>query len=259
MYISLFASSVREKFYETFFKGLDSNSVEHEVVFAGNAKPRREWPRLRYIPTGNIKPAQCYEVARRACKGTLVMWVADDCEFSPKLLDKICDKMEYFDEKTILSVQTKEDGRFCDMKMHSFYGGNTRTPRMAPLGVMSRKFLDDLGGLDRRYVCGQYENDIVMRAYLAGGEVKSFGDKKDYVDIEHLKKHGRETKFWTGYPHDRRILETSYTKGGYRESKGVVTDALVMSDTRYDSFEPYLDVDLLTATQSFPGRWRTGR
>lgn len=263
--ISLFASSIRENLYEDFFRSLEGNKIEYEVVFAGNKKPKDTWPKLKYIETANIKPAQCYEIARRECQGELIMWVADDCEFSPFLLDNVYEYWKSLKNPlAVISVKTNENKTNNNLNDHRFYGYNLNTPLMAPLGVMKRQLLEDLGGLDRRYVSGQYENDIVMRVYAAGGKVYKY--EEGCVFIEHLKKHGTETKFWTSYDSDRRILEESWTKEGYA---GVPTMAVDMSDKsiffrllnhevtfeRMNQFEPYSHNNILTESQSNKGIW----
>lgn len=265
MQVSLFASSVRPKLYESFFKSLERTSVEYEIIFAGNCKVD-EWAnelkyaptQFQYIRTQNIKPAQCYEIARKACKGEVVIWVADDCEFPNDIIGKA---YQYWkqqnNEKLILSIQTIESGYpdgkmiYFDMRNHTFFGFRKQSPLMAPLGMMSRQYLDELGGLDRRYICGQYENDIVMRAYADGGEVQIFGDKENNIVIDHWKKskicnEGAFLKrpFATGYEKDRRILEYSWSKNG------------IVTLDRYDDFEPYEDKDLLNKSQSNKGQWR---
>lgn len=245
MKISLFASSIRLNLYEDFFGSLSSNKIDYEIVFAGKCKERLIFPHkgLRYIQTEDIKPTQCYEIARRECIGELVMWVADDCEFSPNLLDKV---YEYWvaqeNEKLLLSIPTKEDGVNNIGTEHRFYLGNENTPLMAPLGVISRRFLDDLGGIDRRFVCGQYENDIAMRVYENGGTVELFDD--GYVTIEHSKKHDLKESFIEGLKHGRETLESFWVKDG-----NIVKN-------RLKDFEGFDNENILINSQSFKGAWK---
>lgn len=279
MSVSLFASSVRPQLYNSFFKSLKGTSVDYEVVFAGHSDVKPEADNFKYIKTGRIKPAQCYEIARRHCAKEVVVWVADDCEF---LNDVIGKAHKYWksqnNEKLILSLQTKEtgygniNGTFFDMRNHSFIGFNKQTPLMAPLGMMSREFLEELGGLDRRYVCGQYENDIIMRAYQKGASVEVFGDEHSYIWIDHLKKSIKSGEctnekgflkrpFATGYGTDRKVLENSWCRNemfSVRTKHGVelvksVSDTSLLS--RYDKFESYSDKDILVKSQSNRGQW----
>ncbi len=250
--VSLIASSVRPKLYNAFLKSLKGTSVEHEVIFVGNLTPNdyREFETqygLKYIRTSNIKPAQCYEIARRHAKGEVIVWVADDCEFKGGILTKAYNYWKLKkNNKLILSLQTKEAdahrGRMhlVPMKVHSFRGGDATTPLMAPLGLMSRQYLEDLAGLDVRFVAGQYENDIVMRAYMDGGSVEIFGDADVNIEIDHFNKHGGPRPFETGYKHDREILEGIW---GARGEKSIV------------DFQPYVGKNLLTKSQSHKGQW----
>jgi hypothetical protein len=240
-----------------FFSSLENTSVSYEVVFAGNRLPPIEYP-CKYIVTENIKPAQCYEIARRNSLGEVIIWGADDCEFKGDIVGKA---YEYWkkvgDEKLVLSLQTREfylgggDG-FCDMTKHAFHGGDPKTPLMAPLAMMSRSYLEKLGGFDRRYICGQYENQTVCQVYADQGTVKIFGDRESFVEIDHINKskfcgESKDTKdffnrpFAKGYEHDRKILESAC------QVKGKSVEIL--------SFEPYEDKDLLTKSQSHKGDW----
>lgn len=246
MHVSLIASAIRVPFYETFMDSLKGTTVDYEVVFAGHNTPeeiepiKAKYPEFRYVHTDRIKPAQCYEVARRSAIGETVIWVADDCEFSLDCVGKAYRFWkELNDYKSILSIQTLENGMFVNMKVHSFFGGNFATPIMAPLGLMSRKFLEDIGGFDRRYLCGQYENDVVMRAIQDGASVYIFGDAKNLITIDHYRRHGIVRPFAKGYNKDREILEASWTDG----RGGVLAQ-------QKDEFEPYEDTDILTKSQS---------
>lgn len=268
--VSLFASAVRVPFYPLFLKSLEGTTEEIEVVFAGhNTKeeikdlfPNKNVFHLgigtngnsgvmsvvsgfnfKYIHTSRIKPAQCYEIARRYCKGETIAWTADDAEHTPDLYGKAYRFWKSLnDAKKILSIQTEENMQYCDMRVHSFFGCQFHTPLMAPLALMSREYCDRLGGLDRRYICGQYENDIVMNAVADGGLVEIFGDKENKIILDHYRRHGIVRPFATGYEHDRSILEGSWTDG-----KGKVNPKLV----RNDLHEPYEDKDLLIKSQSF--------
>lgn len=281
--VSLFASAVRPKLWGSLFKSLEGTSVEYEVVFAGYRKDGLYVPELplntpfTYIDTANIKPAQCYEIARRTCTGEVVVWVADDCEFPNDVIGKAYKYWkEQNNDKLILSIQTKESGynmpqgQLFDMDNHRLFGFVKETPLMAPLGMMSREFLQYLGGIDKRYTCGQYENDLVMRAYQNGARVEVFGGPNCYIDIDHLGKSillGESKSqedflnrpFATGYTHDRAILENSWTTfdpSFFSPQAGQPRSIIrCMSKCQMDRFQPYEDMDILTKSQSYKGKW----
>ena len=286
--VSLFASAVRPKLWESFLKSFEGTSVDIEVVFAGNSKeinlPNKIGKELnfKYILTENIKPAQCYEIARRGCTGECIMWVADDCEFPNDVVGKAYNYWKsQNNEKLILSIQTKESGyqnvhgTLFNMNNHRFFGGDPNTPLMAPLCLMSRKFLNDLGGYDQRYVSGQTENDILMRAYTEGAICEIFGNENCFIDIDHLRKSieigectndsdFRDRPFAKGYEEDRSILQRSWCtlnnqKLNILRLQGVrsfmPSQIFDISPTQLDEFQPYPSEIPLDHSLSNKGIW----
>jgi hypothetical protein len=283
--VSLFASAVRPKLWKVLVDSLGLGLNDREIVFAGNAEfddRLFDGKICKYIKTGNIKPAQCYEIARRACTGETVVWIADDCEFPNDVIGKAYKYWkEQNNEKLILSIQTKESGygnpqgSLFNMDIHRFFGGDRNSPLMAPLALMSRRFLDELQGIDRRYVCGQYENDIVMRAYAQGAKVEIFGGADCYIDIDHLGKSiligeskgesdFRARPFATGYEHDRQILQGSWCTLDKVRLTGLLAMGATeihpsyiytISPTQLDKFEPYAENISLTESESYKGKW----
>ena len=277
--ISFFASAVRPHLWKELLESLKSNKYNYEVVFAGFIDPELtkpftdEYPEFKYIITEDIKPSQCYEVARRHCTGKLICWIADDCVFSEGFVDKVIDWFsplgDVLQKSYILSCRTNENNQNETMQNHRFFGRNWNTPLMAPIGVMRRDKLEEIGGIDRRYICGQYENDIAMRIYANGGEVILFEDVE--VKIDHRNKHGSETNFWSGYNEDREQLENSWVIGGYKPSpeplfivgQGVRPPYLYypLNNTevtlkRNDKFEGFEDKNILTKSQGNKGQWQ---
>lgn len=248
--VSLIASAVRTSFYKSFLDSLRSTTISYEIIFAGHntveeIEPfKKQYPEFKYVHTGKIKPSQCYEIARRNSIGELVLWTADDAEHTPDIIGKAYNYWKSLNnEKILLSIQTLENGMLCNMLDHSFFGWHRNSPLMAPLGMMSRTYLEKLGGFDRRYVCGQYENAVAMQVWHDGGEVKVFGDRQNCIVIDHYRKHGIKRPFATGYNKDREVLEGSWVKDGKA------------SLIRNDVHEPYEDADILTKSQSNKGQW----
>ncbi len=278
--ISLIASSVRCWLWDEFFKSLEGNS-DYEVVFAGNltqfqVRPYLDkYPMLKYIYTADcISPAQCYQIAYKFATGNLIFWACDDGEMSPNLLDNICEFHKILPYKSIISVKTKEDNLDTELDDHRFFGFNRETPLMAPLGIISREYLDQLGGFDKRFLAGQWENFTSCQVYADGGNVYKYEDGCVY--IEHLKKHGRGTKFWKAYEGDRQVLEDAWAIGPRVEppkadnNYGVhiqlngfnpptVTwprwiDTRKVSNKSQTGFFPYTDENLTTVSQC-PRKW----
>lgn len=259
MQVSLFCSSVRPNLWEAFFRSLQGTSVDVEIVFGGNltedkvrlAKMGWAYP-FKYVHTANIKPAQVYEVARRACTGELICWVADDAEFPDDVIGKAYRFWkEKCTRKDIVCIKTREHydtWRVCDNTTHHFFGACPQAPKMAPIGMINREYFQELGGIDRRYICGQWDNDLMIRLYNDGGKLYYFGDGS--VDLDHIGKHNKECgitmerPFGRGYKHDRDILEGSWGKKGQMVYK--------VPYTRFDKgFEPFENIDLKTKSQSF--------
>ncbi len=207
---------------------------------------------FKYIRTANIKPAQCYEVARRACTGELIMWIADDCEFPDDVIGKA---YQFYKEnctyKDVLCMRTRENyngWQECDNTQHRFFACSANAPKMAPIGMMNRKYFQVLGGIDRRYICGQWDNDLMIRIYNDGGGLKYFGD--GIIELDHKNKHdpkfgiSDKRPFGQGYIHDRRILEGSWGRQGQMKYE--------IPYQRFDEgFEPYEDKDILVKSQSY--------
>jgi hypothetical protein len=258
MQLSLFCSSIRPNLYKSLFDSLKGTTIDVEFVFAGIVTeiPKIELPEhvyFKYIKTADIKPAQVYEVARRACSGELISWTADDAEFPDDVLGKA---YRFFQRtctrKDVISTQTKEnygEWRLCNMHAHRFFGDAPNAPKMAPMGIMNREYFQELEGIDRRFICGQWDNDLLMRVYNNGGKVYHFDE--GVILLDHHNKHDprwratAERPFGQGYKHDREILEGAWGKKGQMKYDE-------FPYKRYDlGFEPFEDKDLLTVSQSF--------
>jgi hypothetical protein len=257
--MSLFCSAIRPHIWKEFLASVKDSSENIEVVFGGPLTPEEVNPFLtkytffKYIYTKDIKPVQIYEVCRRACTGELISWTADDASFPNDVLGK---EYRYFKEhcgrKDILSVQTREnygEWRMCDINAHKFFGDDIKAPKMAPMGVVNREYFQELGGIDRRFISGQWDNELVMRMYNDGAKIFHFSEA--WIDLDHWNKHdiryrtGTDRPFAKGYNHDRRILEGAWGKKGQMKYD-------VIPYQRYDAgFEPFEDTDLLTKSQSF--------
>ena len=240
--ISFCASAARPKDWIETYESLTKNTMEWEMVYVGPNPPSFDlanYPKLNYIRT-NVKPAQCYEIAFRHAKGELLAWTADDAYYPPFAVNTMYNFFKSINNpKLVVGFRTVEDNRDIT-EGHRLRGRDPSAPRMAPFGVMNTEYFHQLGGYDRRFICGQSENDVVMRVYEDGGRLEIAPVS---VLVHHQKSHS-DTVFRSGYFHeDRKILEGSWIKNGIIQSK------------RIDAFEPFSDVDILTKTQSQKGMW----
>jgi hypothetical protein len=106
-----------------------------------------------------------------------------------------------------------------------------------------------------------------MRVYADGGEV--IKHESDVVSIDHLRKHGPSTKFWSGYNWDRKVLEDTWLEEGYIKPADAMYMQMsfgqfhlwpkpdmrkVLSNPK-TPFEPYINIDLLTKSQGYHEGW----
>lgn len=259
--ISLCAAATRPDFWKRFYNSLSQNIIPYEVVFVGPLLPSFNLPDNLTFIKSNVKPAQAYEIAFRHARGEIIGWTADDANYNslqlncPKSLDIIWERycqsfLKYRDNKTILAMCPLEDSS-AEYKNHFFFYGDIRTPRMAPFGFINREWFNTLGGYDRNFVCGQSENDVVMRALVDGGRIESV--EEAWLHVHHAECHGPDYPFRSGYDGDRKFLENCWVKEGYGTYE--VQKPYSLSDTRLISFEPFNEENILTINQGPAGRW----
>ena len=273
--ISLFASAIKPHLWRPLLDSLKSNKLSYEVVFAGYIdaglvkEVTDDYPELRYITTLDIKPAQCYEVASRACEGQYLIWISDDCEFSEGALDKIYRKMMSIQYSDILAIKTFDPECLNNnLDDNRFFPRNLNTPQMASVGCIARNYLRYLGGFDRRYIYGKFECDLCMRVLASsrGGRIIKYEEVE--VKIDHTSKNWEYNNDWSGVNEDSETLENSWVVGGYKDfekpifclnQSGIYPYYPIsnreVTFNRSDKFEPYEDKDILEKSQSKNTRW----
>ena len=268
MKISLFASAIRPHLWPSLLDSLKSNKCEYEVIFAGYIESSLakeitdKYSEFKYITTLDIKPAQCYEIARIACRGEIIAWISDDCVFPEGALDKILKYWEHNpSKKDILAIKTHDpECTNNDLNDQRFFSRNLNTPQMAVIGFISNEYLQELGGLDRRYIYGKFEYDICMRALADGGKIIKYEDF--CIKIEHTQKNAEYTNDWSGVNEDSETLENSWVIGGYKDFEkpiySITENNIVpyfpisnreVTLKRLDEFEPFEDKDILEKSQ----------
>jgi hypothetical protein len=244
--MSLCASAIRIDNWERVLISLRDNEIKYEVIFAGNVKPDFDlstYPEFKYIYT-EVKPAQAYEIAFRASQGEFIGWTADDTCFSPNALDSMYGFLKCFNDYRVVGAFRAIENGHEETATHHLIGRRKDTPVMAPFGVISRQLYNEIGGYDQDFICGQSENDLVMRAYEIGGRVEICNNA--VAIAEHQRVHKGQTEFRQGYYGlDRQVLEKAWMdiNGG-------------VSKHRLIKFKPFEEKDLLTKTQgTIHGKW----
>ncbi len=253
--ISLIASAIRIYHWMDMYNSLRGNTYPFEVIFVGDTPPNFNLPKnFKYIHS-KVKPAQCYEIGFRAAEGELIGWTTDDSTYDHLQTNNLDIAYDFFKsfktEKLVVAMRPIEDSGDI-WNNHYFFGKKRWTPYMAPFGIMSRKLLMELGGYDRQFICGQAENDIVMRVYELGGDCKICMDS--YVAVHHVAVHkGARGHFRQWYPLDRQRLENCWVEEGYGAfQKG---GRYTVSKKRLKPFEPFPERNILTVSAEPRGQW----
>lgn len=219
MDVSIVASAVRVKEWGKFLTSLESNRCKYEVIFVGSVPPyitEGNNPHLKWIES-KACPAECYSIGFKMAKGRLIHWTADDCIYSKCCLDEIWTRwLDEKKEKIILEPLLFENyGKgWHENSGTQKFNSQWFSPLMAPFGFMSREWFNKLGGIDRNFTHGQYENDLVLRAMEDGGKVKIVHEAEVWVD--HFGVHGgvEGSDFSKGYIEGRKFLGSCWIKDG---------------------------------------------
>lgn len=231
--ISLCASAIRPHLWKEFYNSTLENNCKVEVVFVGDAFPDYDLPENFKFHYSAVKPTQCWEAAVRNATGRYVSITADDAEYTPGSLDKMVKFMDTrFNNKTVGAFQTIENGNLIT-KDH-VYKGKT----MAPFFVFNSKYYEYLGGADRRFIGGMWENDVIMRVWEDGGVVEVCEDA--FVSVDHLKKHNAESRSCDWH---------------WKYSLPLLESLWVNPDKRTDDLQPIDNRDIFKLSQGERGYW----
>ena len=231
--ISLCASAIRVKDWQSFYKSTQENNCRVEIVFVGDVVPDFDLPnnfKYLYSPT---KPCQCWEASIRYAEGKYVSLTADDAEYAPGSLDNMVKFMNSrFNQKVVGSFQTIENGHLITND-HKY-----KNKLMAPFFVFDKKYYNYIGGADIRFIGGMFENDIIMRVHQDGGTVQVCEDA--YVKVDHLLKHNGQS------PQNKFHFDYSFP---------LFESLWLDADNRKDALIPFDDKNLLKITQGEKGDW----
>lgn len=231
--ISLCASAVRPHLWKDFYKSTLDNNLKVEIIFVGDVLPDFELPYNFKFHHSPVKPTQCWEAAIREATGRYISITADDAEYTPGSLDNMVKFMDTrFRSNIVGSFQTIENGNLITND-HMY-----KDKRMAPFFVFNRDYYTYIGGADRRFIGGMWENDVIMRVHEDGGEVQVC--ENAFVSVDHLKKHNATSRscewhFQYSFPLLEKLWENP--------------------DKRLDVVQEIDDKDILKFSQGEKGYW----
>lgn len=231
--ISLCASAVRVKDWKAFYRSTVNNSIPYEVVFVGDVQPDFDLPRNFHWHYSKAKPTQCWEAAIRLSRGKYISITADDAEYADGSLDSAVRFMDTrFNHRTVGAFQTIENGTL--ITDSHFY----KEKRMAPFFIFNRGYYTYLGGADKRFIGGMWENDVIMRVWEDGGSVEKVDNA--FVSVDHLRKHNATSKSCEWH---------------WKYSFPLLESLWVNKDKRTDPVQEFDDKDILRLSQGEKGDW----
>lgn len=263
--ISIYIPSIRPENWMTMYKSLSKvNEVSFELVFVGPVIPDYS------VPTGvvciytTVKPAQCAEIGRRACEGEFCIFAQDDMAFSEHTLDRLYQKfMEINDDKVVVSCMPYLNGKPLEISRYRFWDSDRGSPLTPLCGLYKKSTIEMLGGIDKNFVCTEWDIDLVMRLYEIGGRtVHCEGTAaNEYVPkgIERLCSYGQGVdrptlhSLWV-MTHEEYAREDKNTFMVHYINPGRIPGGVIRKN-RLKPVESFSHEDILTISQGPKGKW----
>jgi hypothetical protein len=235
--ITLYGPSVRPANWKPFYEGVSKTDLSFEIVFVG---PLTVTPQdyglpsnFRYIKTADVKIIQCWQIGASNATAETIILCADDELFSPYGIDKAYQQyLQANDYKAIVGLVPRYGGGDLRNSLRFPQQGGDRVIDLPPgFSVMSKKFFFELGGYDSKFIAGQAELDLFLRAYHAGAkfsycEGATVDEDVPWGGIQHYATN------WN--PEDREMLERMWLENNsVRTSPSSPTTVFVMDDTLY--------------------------
>ena len=241
--VSLHCTSNRPELWMALYNSLLSNTVNWELVITGPTTTHGYLPgNFKYIQT-DVKPMQGQHIAALNCAGEIICICADDTILSPGCLDKVYSLYKSRNNyKSLIGLEYWKDGRNITESLGWLFE-NQKVIRLSAMTFMSKQFYLELGGTDIRFIAVQADNELQVRARLAGGQFEICPGAQFHENAsERLARLSHEY-----HSTDRATLEAMFRCN--ETNTGVIRtcpDVQLYKD----------DGTLLTVSQGNKGRWK---
>jgi hypothetical protein len=257
---SLIAPSIRPQLWKTFCNSLSNTKINYEVIFIGPLPPICELPSsFRWIKS-STKPSQCTHIGFMEAKGEFISLTADDAQyFSPnssgaldnmmKFIEKFPEHPTYVKNNIAYGFRMFEDTSCIESSLTHFLIEDKKdgitNPLLYPFFVIRKSSYIELKGYDNRFVCGQAENDFLLRVVRDYGHTKNSLCPLAMVWANHDAGHNNISKF-----REYHSFETELLKKLWLDANGQYH---IQNNER---LIPYINDDsLLTTSQGNKGEW----
>ena len=273
--VSVFVPGIRTDKWLRFYKSLKSNRVSFEIIFIGDKRPKFDLPdRVRFVYS-EVKPTQCAHIGFLHAKGEYLVPSGDDCVYSKRSLDLMLKTLRRTGEKNTFVTpryqtfrpykkRSRKKEQLADFAVIRPKKGK---PPLLPVGGMvSRKLWNKLGGMDRRFICSDWEQDMAMKLWEIGGSVVKC-KKCMITEVKEIPYPSILPNEYKDY--DRRLLYSLWCVNSSKPKHRYTPENLMpmpthdnpyeykIVKTRSVPLEPYDESnDIYTITQGPKGIWK---
>lgn len=134
---------------------------------------------------------KCYAIGFRESKSDILHWASDDVEYAPHSIDAIYDFYSRTDDDKVAATfrefekRTGEETTHTHTMMRTYKVGSRL---LAPWGIIKKSFYNRIGGIDRRFIGTEWENDLSLRIYEKDGYITTI--KNAILYTSHEETHG---------------------------------------------------------------------
>jgi len=263
--ISIYVPGVRPHFWLQMYDSLCANDISFELIFVGHIDPPYILPNNVLHLHTPVKPVQCAEIGFRLCQGEYCMYLADDILLNPHALDILYEKTKEKDGSAIFSCTPYINGRRIKTASYRFFPADDisqyrEDSPITPLGALyKKKWIRELGGIDRNFVCTAWDIDLAMRFYEQGGicEFLEEAEANEIVPSQsgRLATEGEGDRltlerFWT-------VRRTNITPEEEKTTVMYVDESLPLCilKKRTCPVESFVDDNIGTLSQGPKGKW----